>query len=992
MQVAAAGTFAACVDAFVETVTCRRDPLRAVVALVGSHLLRDQIRRRLHEQAGGALNVELITFRDLADRLGRPALSATGRREAGPLYSESLIARLLLEDRRGYFHPVAHFAGTAAALAATFTDLEEAGWTRFPGSPRGAKQKSVAKLFTAYRDELGRRFFTAADALAAAVTRVDRFPRLFGADDLHVVGIYDANPLQQRLLNALGEIVDVRFYLPDVLDPPAMAQAAGGRSASPATPPVETLRILSCPSEIAEVKAIVRRMRRLRREGVPYHDMAVLLRHPDVYADLFFTTLERAGVPSCAPGLCGTVDHPTVRALLALLKLPGSPWGRAAIVGFLSSTVLPDAAAAWRETQTRWPHVSRVARVRRGDDWQTRFTNEPRKLVEDDHDAFHHLGEAAGMLCRGLQAITNANNYAEAVAIFSETAGRFIASDDVLERARDALSKLAVMDAAGLPFELSRFQSKAVAAVSAAAPPPHDKTGVCLTDWITARGSRFACVFVPGCVEQMVPHKKRQDAILLDAERIAISEAAGAPGALPVTAELAREELRLFDIVLRAATDKVCLSVPRLDAGEGRTRLPSHLVLELAGRLSGRALTFGELGGQPFVENIPASRFGPGDPQDAFDEEERRLAVMEALDDPLQRVHYLLATRSEFFERLWERQMERFTAFDSVTPSEGLVTREDVRAALAAWADAKKHWSVSEVESYALCPRRFLFERVLRLESPDDPEAVVALPPDRAGTLLHKLMESLEERLDPAFRDEAQGLLDKLYREVVAENLTGGGVLDEAEHERLLTSMKAMLQLARDQAGRYSYKAVEEQVDLVLKLPDGAPLRLKGRLDRLDERDDGVERIVDFKTGRPSGKIRSKKLAPDNLNAGATLQVPLYAAARATTREADVDCEAAYWFLKNAKGEIQPEVVSFSAEQLVKWRDVLPRILVQLIADVRAGKFVPRPDVAAKADNGYCGYCPYTVICDPRARALLAAKPPLQELYAWLDEVGRADE
>jgi len=990
----ARGDFHECIDAFVEAVEHlrRRDPLTPIVALVGSHQLREHLRELLHRRIkGGVFGVWLITFHDLADRLGRPTLEQTGRREASPLVRHAFVAQALAANA-GYFAPVRDYDGTAAALVATFTDLEEATWPAFPiAPPRGGKAATVARLFDSYRRALAEEFFTPQDTLAAAAENAPDFVKALGAPALHVVGVYDANRLQTKLLTALAEVVELRFYLPDTLFPPELARQVGGGEATAHTPDREALRVWSCPTETAEVETIVRQVKHLHDKGVGYHEMAVLLRQPDVYADLFCETCHRAGIALDASALAGAGADPTIRALRQLLRLVGARDGRARVMSFLGAAEFPDDAQpqrAWRETRSSWEQISRAARIKADEDWDRRLRRYAKNAPEAGRVAASHLRAAAARLHQGLAAVVRAGSYGEAVKNFIALAEVFIAPNETRRQALAALAELGAVDRTGFGFDLTRFKAWAAGAIRRQAAAMSDPGGLRLLDLVAARGMRYRYVFLPGCVEAMIPRPQRQDPILLDVERERLAADAGTPGALPCTAELAQEELRLFDFALRTASDATFLSFPRLDAAQGRQRFPSHLLLELAGRLTGASLTFDELAGQDFVEVIPAGRFAPADPAQALDRAERDLAIMAPLSK-LTAVQYLLHARPVAFSRFWRRQLDRFAAWDRLTPSEGLVDDPRALALTRAWADEKAHWSVSELESYVLCPRRYLFERVLKLDAPDDPEAVVALPPTTSGTLLHKVMERLESRTDPAFETEAKRLTRELYRRCVEDNLTGGGELDNAESERLHESMHAMLELAHDQSAGFKLRQTEEEFLVDIATPD-APLRVKGYVDRLDESATGEKRIVDYKTGAAKSKFTDSKIQADDFNAGLTLQAPLYALAY--LEQTDEAPEAAYWFLKNHKKEIAPNALTFSAEALRQSEDVLRSILADIRRGVREGKFVPRPDVAGEPDNQYCANCGFTVLCDARARALLAAKPALDDLYPWLEKVGRFDE
>lgn len=62
--------------------------------------------------------------------------------------------------------------------------------------------------------------------------------------------------------------------------------------------PDESVRFFSAPGEGRECVEIARQIAHASQSGVPFDDMAVVLRSPDIYASLLDTALRRAGIPS----------------------------------------------------------------------------------------------------------------------------------------------------------------------------------------------------------------------------------------------------------------------------------------------------------------------------------------------------------------------------------------------------------------------------------------------------------------------------------------------------------------------------------------------------------------------------------------------------------------------------------------------------------------------------------------------------------------------
>ena len=90
-----------------------------------------------------------------------------------------------------------------------------------------------------------------------------------------------------------------------------------------------------------------------------------------------------------------------------------------------------------------------------------------------------------------------------------------------------------------------------------------------------ARGRSFRVVFVPGLAERMFPQKPRQDPLLLDDARRTLG------AQLATQAERAELERLQLHLAVGAATERLYVSYPRLEIGEGRPRVPSLYALEV---------------------------------------------------------------------------------------------------------------------------------------------------------------------------------------------------------------------------------------------------------------------------------------------------------------------------------------------------------------------------------------------------------------------------
>ena len=132
--------------------------------------------------------------------------------------------------------------------------------------------------------------------------------------------------------------------------------------------------------------------------------------------------------------------------------------------------------------------------------------------------------------------------------------------------------------------------------------------------------------------------------------------------------------------------------------------------------------------------------------------------------------------------------------------------------------------------------------------------------------------------------EDADVLVDEVMPDLVAAHNDGIFVRDVRLREALFLRQEAVKKCARSivkqmQAG--SYLPYETELGfgpdcpfppLLLKADDGRIVKLYGRIDRVDRSKDGFYRVIDYKMG-------NRKFDPAKIEAGLSLQLPLYLAA-----------------------------------------------------------------------------------------------------------------
>jgi superfamily I DNA/RNA helicase/RecB family exonuclease len=292
--------------------------------------------------AGGFAAVPVTTVwglaADLLARHGRPFSLLTGAEQ------REEVGRLLAADGPARWPSAPHFLGRTAfvdEVASAVLDLQSSFLTDdevLARAERAGQREQWADLvrFTArYRSALAEREAVDGAGLLVAATRLlDR--RDVAAAEAGRVGavIVDdahlAHPATGRLVGALARL---GAHVTVAADPSAVAPGCDpclGLSAPGAVhaPLTHLWRrpapgvLVSCNHPAVEPEAVAGELHAARDEGVPWAEMAVLVRSQGEGARAIARALARHGIPT-APPAAASSDEPAVRAVLDVLRWVG---------------------------------------------------------------------------------------------------------------------------------------------------------------------------------------------------------------------------------------------------------------------------------------------------------------------------------------------------------------------------------------------------------------------------------------------------------------------------------------------------------------------------------------------------------------------------------------------------------------------------------------------------------------------------------------------
>jgi ATP-dependent helicase/nuclease subunit B len=503
------------------------------------------------------------------------------------------------------------------------------------------------------------------------------------------------------------------------------------------------------------------------------------------------------------------------------------------------------------------------------------------------------------------------------------------------------------------------------------------RTGRVLVTTVTdARGLPHRHVFIPGLSEGIFPAPLSEDPLYLDSERLALR-------AREITLETQAErgaDDGLFYQLIGQARETLTLSRPTVQ--DGAPWVASHLWRGVTAVLSDA----------PAI--IEAHRVRLGDvvpPESAASFGEALLALADGLNRPTplpaaaQVYNWLLAEqpapwlRVDHARRVELRRMARGLRHDRFS---GRLRDAALIAQIADQLGPQRTWSASQLNEFGTCPFRFFARRLLHLEALEEPED--GLDQLKLGTIYHDILEQTYRELTrrgcwivPEHLDEALAVL----REAAAPLLDAApqrlGFADNAlwaqERAVLLRRLEAFIRadFSDDNPAAKKLNAPARR-PFAQELPfseDGAPnatipidlngqtdyLRVRGRIDRLDETSAGVI-IIDYKSG-------STAIPVDDMRSGRNYQMMVYLHAAEQILAAQYGPNAPeilgglFWHLRSrdASGALRLDEEGCAALAQAQVH------LGDLVAAARRGDFSVRP---RRLDHGKCiHYCDYARLC-----------------------------
>ena len=852
------------------------------------------------------------------------------------------------------------------------------------------------------------------DDLAASLGRdLSGSSFLNGLQRLFYYGFYDLSQVQLSFFESVVRVAPTTLYFP-LQNRPAfffarqfferhllpLADTHEDRSVegyrTPTTELVElsVTNVIGVEEELATVCREILTLVEVNDYG--FDEIGVVARTLEPYQARLQSVFDHHLVPFTSTARKPLSREPLVKTLLRLASLPLNDFDRAAMLDVVTSPFYHTQGAGSASTSLRpdiWRSLVYTLGITKGEaEW--RRLAEPASssilcdaeaaLDEDDQlmvgtrepSQLTYLWELVSRLiqdCRALPAQGSIGTLTDAFLslvklhvhvpdLFDVSSSKSPKSADLTKVGsliRSSLARLQQLDPLGGDFSWEEWAELFRRVLDETSIPIEEERhqGVQVLDAMTARGRTVRALFVLGMNETLFPRYVREDPFLRDRQRVVLASTLG----YKIDEKLAghEEEILLFELLSRSATNRLYLSYQRADE-TGRVMAPSGFIAmalrdpRFVGKPEEsvpRRLTQ-RISEQPSIQGLlPAEELALGCLLQGHDV----LPVLDAMgrDRPL--FEQGLATL-----KIIERESPDLGPFDGMVGAQASGSPETT----------KRSFSPTALERYATCPFQYFAEKVLRLE-PVQRLQQDHLPPVRLGTLLHESLRVSYERLvllhwpddllaEVAVQSTVHAAVTDMFAAHAASQGTGHALLWTLAREQVteLVSAAVSSDQVEYQATGFRPVAFEATAEGIVPLESetsSVSLKIHGTVDRVDYRaEPPALRIVDykFKQGTEISAV-DRNLALSAVR-GFRLQPPLYARMTLPSLPAPTDVQLLFL----APQWKQP--ISRSTFDAGLWTghtgDMIRQTLSTLIQGIARREFFILPD-------GYCDYCEFSGAC-----------------------------
>ncbi len=331
------------------------------------------------------------------------------------------------------------------------------------------------------------------------------------------------------------------------------------------------------------------------------------------------------------------------------------------------------------------------------------------------------------------------------------------------------------------------------------------------------------------------------------------------------------------------------------------------------------------------------------------------------------------STESRFVQRiLWEKEKEKrkllydeipFISYNPViTKEERKIVKKDDRIMSILYKRAEEGIHITDLDTYLTCPFRFYQSVVLRNKEDKD----ISEEPDfrGLGSFLHDVLENFYRK---NFMNKVPEWNDDMKREFIEylsckydEKFGKEKETQWFRKEFLLIKMRQFVDIL-EQKDKGIVKELEVKIDHKLRVNEELTVKLKGKIDRIDEKS-GYLRVIDYKSSKGElvfpvfpEEIKNRRSVYKSIR---SLQVPVYSLLYAQLKGKEVK-EGAYYVMKTPKASKEFEYGRKHRRVRIITLEETENILSCVLLEIFDKEVPFEPD----SRTGNCTFCPYKGIC-----------------------------
>ena len=286
--------------------------------------------------------------------------------------------------------------------------------------------------------------------------------------------------------------------------------------------------------------------------------------------------------------------------------------------------------------------------------------------------------------------------------------------------------------------------------------------------------------------------------------------------------------------------------------------------------------------------------------------------------------------------------------------------------------------SPTAINRYMRCPMQFYYRYVAGIKEPDQPDDEQELDNRIFGNIFHQAADTLYHQLP-------QVVTREVLQQLLKNKATIERAVDEAFHKELPHATIGGLHIInREVIIRYLRQLIEIdlrltpftilglEIDVDRELPVLShltglqkPIKIGGRIDRLDQLSDGRIRVVDYKTGssqlKPMADVDAI-FAPAQIHNHADYYLQTFVYADIVRRERKEKVSPALLFIQHASKENYDPTLCFGKEPILdiaEYSQHFCELLDQKIIEI----FSPEVPYRPTTDLKICRSCPYLQMC-----------------------------